>query len=504
MEKIAILDLGSNSIRIVFANIMEGGYFVVSDEQKEGIKLGQDLEKEGYIKPSRINQALKILKMFKRLCDSYGVERYICYASNFLKRARNHKSFVEEIASNCGFKFNVASEEEEALQTYQGVINSLDVPKGVIMDISGCNLLLIQYNRRNLINKEVIPMGTLGLSHLFADEPPQLQAKYIESYVSDQLKNIPWLSQVEPDYQFIGVGGAFRNIAKISKKLKKYPLEMLHNFHVSDEEFFNIYDMVKVLGPTDRAKIKGLNQERADIFSASLSAISSVIKKCNFKNIVISGAGIRESIMFNYAMPSTIEKPLPDVVTHSIYTMMNYFETNIPHAEHVCALCIKLFKQLRVLHKLPRHYVRPLRIAALLHDAGMRLKYYDHSRHTSYFILNSSLYGVSHRDIVLAGFIAQGAQGDDFLKSEWVKYKDILQEQDLVAVLRLGVVLSVAKSLDRSMSGLIKELRSDILGDSVIIKTEGEGDCSLEIKDAMKLAPEFARIFKKNIEIIPR
>ena len=502
LEKIAIIDLGSNSIRLVLANIMSGGYFVIFDEQKENVKLGADIEKEGYIKPARVTQTIRTLKMFRKLCDSHGAEKVFCIGANFLTRAKNQKSFIEEINAVCGFKFKVSSEEEEATQTYQGIINSLDVPKGVIMDISGSNLMLIQYNRRNLINREVLPIGTLILNSLFSDQPPKVQAKMVEAYVLDQLKSIQWLKNIEPDYQFIGVGGAFRNLAKIGRRIRRYPIDMIHNYHMAGTEFSAIYDMVKVLDPTERTKIKGLNQERADIFSISLSTINAVMKKCGFSNIIVSGAGLRESIMFNYSVPTTVEKPITDVMGHSVYTMMNYYGINIPHAEHVCNLCIQLYKQLRVLHKLPRQYVRALRIAALMHDVGTRIKFYDHNRHTFYFILNSNLYGVSHRDIVLAAFIAKGHRGDASEMEEWNKYKGILIEQDLIAVIKLSVILRIAKSLDRSMAGAVKALNCDVLGDSVIMKTEVEGDCTLEIKDAMKVAPDFARAYRKNIEIL--
>lgn len=509
MEKIAIVDLGSSTVRLVLANIMppgsaavQGGHFVIFDEQKESIKLGQDIEKDGYIKPARITQTIKALKMFKKLCDSYKIEKIFSIAATFLRRAKNQKSFIEEINASCGLKFKVSTEEEEAVQTYHGIINSLDVPKGVVLDISGSNMLLIQYNRRNLVNKEVINIGTLALSTIFTDGTSEEQAALVEAYILDQLKRVPWLNQIEPDYQFIGVGGAFRNLAKIGRRIRKYPVDMVHNYTIFQKEFDAIYKMVKTLPPGDRTKIKGLNQERADVFSVSLSTINAFMKKCGFNNIIVSGAGFRESVMFNYAVPSTMEKPLSDVLLHSVYTMMSYFDINIPHAEHVCALCIQLYKHLRVLHKLPRMYVKPLRIAALMHDAGMKIKFYDKNKHTFYFIMNANLYGVSHRDIVLASFIAQGTKGDDFQISDWNKYKDIVLEQDLVAVLKLSVILSIAQSLDRSMSGGVKGLDCDVLGDSVIMKTITEGDCSLEIKDAMKLAPDFARAFRKNLDIL--
>ena len=103
---------------------------------------------------------------------------------------------------------------------------------------------------------------------------------------------------------------------------------------------------------------------------------------------------------------------------------------------------------------------------------------------------------------MLAAFVAYGHRMDEFLLAEGNKYKDVLREEDLVAVMKLSVILRIAESLDRPMSGAVKTLNCDVLGDSVIMKTEVEGDCSLEIKDALTAGAEFARAYKKNLEIL--
>ena len=146
--------------------------------------------------------------------------------------------------------------------------------------------------------------------------------------------------------------------------------------------------------------------------------------------------------------------------------------------------------------------MKVLRIAALLHDAGARIKFYNRYKHAYYFILNSNLCGVSHREIVLAAFVAQGIRSDEFNINEWNKFKDIVTEEDLTAVMRLSVILRIAESLDRTMNSCVKDINCDVLGDSVIMKTETEGDCTLELKDASEAAAEFARAYRKNLEII--
>ena len=494
MKNIAIIDLGSNSARLVLAHVISDGYFVVYDEQKESVRLAQDMERDGYLKQARIAQAVLTLKMFRKLCDANSVDKIYAFATNAVRKAKNQRSFLEEVNTVCGFKMDVLSEEQESTQIYYGVINSLEIPKGVIMDISGSSMQLIQYN---------LPIGTLTLSSLFNENTtPLQQSQMIETYMRDQFANIEWIKNLDPEYRFVGVGGSFRNLASIVQRIEKYPLGMVHNYHIGGETFNKVYDMVKVLDGEKRSKIKGLSAQRADIFCAALSSIKSFLDSTDFDEMIISGAGIREGFMFNHTVPTTLEKPITDILGYSIYTRLHYFDLNIPHAEHVCNLAIQLYKQLRVLHKLPRQYVRVLRIAALMHETGVRTDFYNRYKHSNYSIMNSNLYGVSHRDLVLAAFVVRAHDLDDLSYAEWNKYGGIVQEEDLVAVMRLAVILRIADSLDRSMSGSVKAITCDVLGDSVIMKTEVEGDCSLEIKDALGAGADFAKAYKKNLEIL--
>ena len=179
---------------------------------------------------------------------------------------------------------------------------------------------------------------------------------------------------------------------------------------------------------------------RADVFPCALTAIKCVADTLGFSKIITSACGLREGIMFNYAVPLTLEKPITDVLGHSILTYLNYLGCNVAHAEQVYNLTIQLFKQLRVLHKFPRMYVRVLRVAALLNEVGKTFKYYDNARHAAYMILNSNLYGISHRDIVLAAYVT-----DVFNKKRGsahrlgqVQGKGIITDEDVEAVKKAG------------------------------------------------------------------
>ena len=477
---------------------------MVVDELKESVRLGQDMEHDGFLKPQRVAETIKTLKMFKRLCDASGVNRIIAVATEAVRRAKNQRSFLDEIQTSCGVKLRVLSAEEEATFVYRGVINSMDIPKGVILEIGGGCTKIIYYNRRNMLNFATLPFGAVTLTDQFSTEglKPEEQALKMEQFFAEQLENIEWLNEIDPDAQMIGVGGSFRNLFKINKMVHKYPLDTVHNFTLATEDFFPVYDMIKVLDLDKKKKIKGLSAERADILPAALAIIKAFVTKLNFQSFTISGAGLREGIMFNQALPSTVDKPISDVMNYSLTTLVKYYGCDEKHVENVVNLSIQLFKQLRVLHKFPRQYLKVLKVAAMLHDCGMRMKYYNHQRHSCYMILNSTIYGVTHREIVLAAFTACCHKKEDIIPYDWNRYRDILQEDDAEIVKRLGVMLRIAESLDRSMAGVVKGINCDILGDSVIMKTEVEGDASLEIRDAMLASQEFKKAFRKNLEIL--
>lgn len=504
MEKIGIIDLGSNSARLVIVNLFYDGYFMVVDELKESVRLGQDMERDGFLKPQRVAETIKTLKMFRKLCDASGVSRIITVATEAVRKAKNQRSFLDEIQASCGIKIKVLTAEEEATLVYRGVINTMDVPKGIILEIGGGSTKIVYYNRRNMLNYVTLPFGAVTLTDMFNEEgaKPEEVVNRIEDFFLEQLRGVSWLSEVDPDVHMIGVGGSFRNLFKINKMVHKYPLDNVHNYYMYTEDFIPLYDMIKVLDLDKKKKIKGLSAQRADILPAALAVIKAFTSYMSIESFTISGAGLREGIMFNQALPSTIEKPVSDVLNYSLTTLIRWYGSEESHVEHVVNLSIQLFKQLRVLHKFPRQYLKVLKVAATLHDSGMRIKYYNHQRHSWYMILNATLYGVSHREMVLAAFTACCHKKEDINSLDWARFKEILRDDDIEIVKRLGVMLRIAESLDRSMSGCIKGINCDILGDSVIMKTEVEGDASLEIRDAMSAGAEFRKSFHKNLEIL--
>lgn len=503
MERLGIIDLGSNTARLVIADLFSEGHFMIVDELKESVRLGQDMDRDGFLKPQRVAETIKALKMFRRLCDTRNVDRVIAVATAAVRRAKNQRSFLDEIQATCNIRLRVLSEEEEATLVYRGVINSMDVPKGIILEIGGGSTKIIYYNRRNMLNSASLPFGAVTLTDMFAEAAsPEEATQKIEEFFTDQLKEISWLKEVEPETQMIGVGGSFRNLFKINKLIKKYPLDLPHGYRMETADLVDIYEKIRGLDVEKRKKIKGLSARRADIMPAALAVMKSFVGYLGIEEFALSGCGLREGILTNQAVPLTVEKPISDVLGYSLETLVQYYGCDQKHVEHVVHLSIQLFKQLRVLHKFPRPYLKILKIAASLCDCGKDLKFYNHDKHAWYLILNGNIYGATHRDIVVASFVVLSQSRDDLVTSELQKYKEFIGEEEMDAIKKLGVLLKIANSLDRSGEGVVSGVNCDVLGDSVIMKTELTGDATLELCDAGKSGVEFRKYFKKTLEIL--
>lgn len=506
LDKIGIIDLGSNTARLVIVKLLGDGHFIVVDQIKERVRLGKDMEKDGFLKSSQIDNTIKTIKMFRRLCDSHGVDtsNILAVGTAAVRRAKNQKSFLEEVLTSCGIRIRVLSEEEEATLVYRGVINTMDVPKGLIFEIGGGSMKIVHYNRRSILNYATLPFGAITLTEKFVGDDDNFEGitEKIEAFVTEELKKIEWFNELPEDLPIIGVGGSMRSLCKINLMLTKASVETIHNSFITKDQFDVIYKKLRTLDPAKKKRIKGVPSSRADTLPSAQAAVNALLKLLKADGFTVSACGLREGLMFNYAMPSTQEKPISDVLGYSLKTIVKYYSLNESHSEHVVNLSVQLFKQLRVLHKFPRQYVKILRVAAYLFNTGAKIKYYDYQKHSAYVILNSNIYGLSHRDIVLASFVVAVHKNDEINMSEVMKYKDIIGEEDLDIIRRLGIILRIAESLDRSGAGVVKEIVCDVLGDSVILKTVSEGDSLLEVRDALGASEDFQRIFRKKLEII--
>ncbi len=506
MEKIAVVLVETYRASLVIADADMDNYFLVCCEEHEDIKLGLDLSKDHFLKKPQIDDTIHVLKNYKKLCDMYDVSRTIAIC-NFgaESKPKNLYSFFDEVFASCGFRFSLLSAEDQNNAIYLGLINSYDIPKALGFRIGSDSINIVHYNRRNLMNQAFLNFGPVTLLDMFGNEgyEPSVLYSKIRKYVETHLSDYPWIGENEIEFGLVGSDKFFTDIAKMVRKYKKYPLDKDDNYEVSLSDIDYLEKQLMELNLDSTKKIKGIEEPRGDVFTAAVVIVGAIMRSTGKETLTIASRSLVNGILTKEVVTSTLEKPISDVLGFSVVNETSHYDPeNTKHNEQVYNLAMLLFKQLRVLHKLPRGYVKVLRVASYMHDAGKRINTRNHAKLAFPVIVNSEIYGVSHRELVLASFVASLHDGAEISMSDWIKYKDILIDEDIDAVKKLGSILRLAENFDYTKSSVIADISCDILGDSVIMKTITSGDNSYEIEKAQEGAKEFEKYFHKKIEIL--
>ena len=168
MDKIAVVVVETYSAKLVIANVVQDSYFSICDVESEVIEPGLEMDDDHFLKKNQISSIINILKNFRKICDMFAVSKTIAVAT-FVKDTKpmNIYSFFDEIFVTCGFRFNLLSFEEQNSAIYTGIMNSYDLPKGLIVSIGADNLHIVHYNRRNILNQAYIPVGPKTLASMY-------------------------------------------------------------------------------------------------------------------------------------------------------------------------------------------------------------------------------------------------------------------------------------------------------------------------------------------------
>ena len=505
MKRLGIVELNSTEVKLLIAEVLDNQSYVMLAKHETKIKIADDLVVDELIKQQNIFNVITTLKTYKSLLKSYEVLENFALATNEFANAKNQRSFFDEIYNSTGFKFKILSQSEEASNLYLAFINSLDCPKGLILNVNGTTSQIFAYNRRNTLNQVNIPTGsvTLASKHLNGSIAPQQAMEDMTKEFANYIAEENWFGELDEETQIVGTGDVFISIAKLSKKLKKYPYAKDHAYQFTKEDLDQVYDFVKTLDIDKSKKLKGISSQSADILASGISIVKAFAEKCGIARFVVSTYGIAEGYMLGKVNPLTLEKPISDVLGASLETQNIYYNNaGIQNTQNVYELSLILFKQLKVLHKLPRNFVKVLRIASYMHDSGKRVSPVDFEKKGLQVVLDSEICGVAHHEQVLAAFVVASQNLQDFSMVDWVRYNSITTETDLDGVRKLAVIVKLATMLDSFGAGKVKDISCDILGDSVIMKTIVESPAEMEIAEGLKVSSDFAKAFKKHLEIL--
>ena len=500
-ERVAIIDLGSNSVRLIIMQIYSNSAYNLVYQQKEIVRLSEGLDPAALLQPAAMQRTINTLKLFAKRCEMFKTDKILAFATAAVRLAQNSTEFSAKVQEETGITLKVIDGVTEALFGFLGTINTIDISDALLFDLGGGSLELTLIKNRAIVSSVSLPFGSVTTTERFKlkDKISELQLQEIRSYITNEFNKIAWLKEL--GLPLVGIGGTIRNIAKIDQRKKNYLFPKLHNYRLGCIAFEHLWQSLHSLSLKQRQKVPGMSSDRADVIISGTTIIKCLLDITKSDRIIVSGCGLREGAFFQYYFASRQENSIvPDILEHSANNILLYHNADYEHAKHVAELAENMFEGWEQLHKLDKRDKLLLRVGALLHDIGISINYYDHSRHSAYLIENARLFGLTHREQLLCALIAGWHTGISNKYFRNKSYAEFLDEKDWDKARKLSTLLALAESLDITQSKLIKKVKAYVTKDnSACIVLVTIGNASIEKHAVLNQTRSFKKAYNASL-----
>lgn len=297
--RIGTIDIGTNSMRLLIADYIDG---TIVNRKKfvNTTRIGQGVDKEGYISKEAIDRNIEALREFSSVCMENGCEAIYCMGTSALRDSKNGQEFVQIAKKETGIDVDIIDGKEESNLGFKGVLEGLEEDNNIlIIDIGGGSTEFIIGNREGIKFSKSENVGALRMTEKFLKEDPICNDEFIDMsrFIEDEIKSTIEYIKGEKVDKLVGIGGTITSLSAIKQKLEVYSMEKIHNSKVSIKEVENILQNLKKMTLTDKKNLKGLQPKRADIITAGVKILNIIMEKLEIENIVVSEYDNLEGLM---------------------------------------------------------------------------------------------------------------------------------------------------------------------------------------------------------------
>lgn len=416
-KRTAVIDIGSNSARMVIYEKTSRFAFHLIHEAKSRVRISENAyEHDGYLQKEPLERAYQALKEFSLIIAQYNVKKTLCIATSALRDAPNQKEFTSFIKKELNIPIKVISGEREAYLGGMAAANLLHLDNALSIDIGGGSTELAVYENKKVIQTYTLNLGTVRLKELYFDNNNVSGAK---EYIKNEFKKLP------PDFKYediVGIGGSLRTISKMIMQREKVHFQKLHGFTFkvsAQREYFD--DILEADEKT--LKELGVKKDRLDVIQPGLLILDLLIAHVTAVRITTSGVGVREGLFLSDLLRSNNDK-FPSNYNPSVKSLLDRFSED--KQSDVYAQSSKLFDLLASHLQLKEKYKNSFLHAVRLSQIGKQIDFYEAHRHAYYLLLNGLTYGFSHKESVLIASLVRYQRkklpSDDHIE----KYKEYL------------------------------------------------------------------------------
>ena len=508
MQRLAVIDIGTNSIHMVLAEIGKGFSYKIVDRIKEMARLGDGTFTSHRLSQEAMDRGLTVLKRFSTLANNKGFDLILPIATSAVREAKNGGDFLKLVRKELGLRVRVITGEEEARLIYLGVRNSMDLSQfpAMIVDIGGGSVELMACTQKRLQFVRSLKLGAIRLKDQFlkSDPPDKKMVQRMENLVGQTLKKSLSKKRDTQFNQLVATSGMAGNLTEIIYLARTgRPLSQIDMATVELDEVRAVEGLLRTKDPQARLKIPGLDPRRVDTLYPGVLVLRILMERIGVKQARISDKAIREGVIYDFIQQHQeglrAEQEIPHVRRRQILLLARRYQYPKVHAHHVAKLALSLFDQTRSLHNLGDREREWLEYAALLHDIGHHISENKHHKHTYYLMTHADLPGFSSEEVGMMANVARyHRRGQPKIKDKGFQ---ILDRDQRKVVSCLSAILRIADGLDRSHFSVVKKINIEP-GKPLRLHVSFRYDPELELWTTERRKKLFEKIFHCSVELV--
>lgn len=498
-RRAAIIDMGSNSFRLIVVEYIPRLSFKLVDEVREVVRLSEGMAETGRISAAAAERALRAAHLYAAFCSASGIDEIIAAGTSALRDAINRDDVLEKIYTETGISVRVLSGEQEAYYGYLAAVNSTTLENGYVLDLGGGSVQITRVVGRQMRENISFPLGAVRMTeqYLPTDPPKGKEIDKLRRHLAKQFKPLTWFA-AHADLTLVGLGGNVRLLARMVQKLTNYPMDELHGYRFSADHLDAVIDSLARHDVNGRKRLPGMKADRADIALAGALVVREAMRAAGFDALTVCSQSVREGLFYERFLlrqpdiPDTQaslplhweddgekRQPLFEHIRRAaVINLAHVYHFQEAHAQHVAHLTAVMFDQLGERMTCSAVERELLWAAAMLHDIGTAVDYNDHHKHSAYLILNAGLPGYTHREIALIALMARYHRKGNPSADE---LRGVLHTGDDKRLLKLSALLRMAEFLDRARDGEVRDIRFQFEGDSARMELVARGEARLAL-----------------------
>lgn len=507
MKRLAVIDIGTNSIHMVLAEIGKNFSYKIVDRIKEMARLGDGTFTSHRLSPEAIDRGLTVLRRFSLLATNKGFDPILPIATSAVREAENGGDFLKRVRKELGLRVRVITGKEEARLIYLGVRNSMDLSRSpaMIVDIGGGSVELMACTPKRLKFVRSLKLGAIRLKdqYLKTDPPDKRVVHRLENMVAQTLKkSLPRKSLLQLT-QLVATSGMVGNLAEMIYLARTgKPISQLDMATITLEEILEIETLLRTLGVEKRLKIPGLDPRRVDTLYPGVLVLRLLMERIGLDRVCISDKAIREGIIYDFIQRHQeglrAEREIPNIRRRQVLLLARRYQYAKVHSHHTVKLALSLFDQTQRLHRLGEREREWLEYAALLHDIGHHIRENKHHKHTYYLITHADLPGFSSEEIdIIANVARYHRRTPPKMRHKGFRRLTAAQRK---LVMTLSALLRIADGLDRSHFSIIKGIKVEC-GNPLRLHVAFREDPELELWTTARRKLLFEKIFRCRVEL---